>query len=66
MVSHRETWVVWRKAAGGVGKRNSGHSERYKSRIWWRMTILWDLTGADGVREKMGLRCHGHRTWEED
>lgn len=30
----------------------------HKRRIWWRTIILWDLTGADGIRQKMYLRSY--------
>lgn len=45
---------------------NSGHSEIQKSRVWWSMTVLWDSTRADGIREKMGLKSHGYKIGKED
>lgn len=59
-------WAVWRKTVGSMRKRKWGHSEIYKSRTGWRMTTLWDLTRADDIREKMGLRSYGYRTRKED
>lgn len=43
------------KAAGNE-KNNSGHSEIHKGGVWWTITLLWDLTRAEGIRGKMGLK----------
>lgn len=59
-------WVVWRKIVGSMRKRKWGYFEIYKSRIGWRMIILWDLTRVDDIREKMGLRSYGYRIRKED